>query len=528
MTVRVLIGDIRDRVAEIPDGSVDLVFTSSPFWRLRAYLLAGHPLKGREIGTEATPGEFIDALLDVVELLEPKLAAHGSMMWELGDTMAGSGGVGGDYQEGGQRDGQPLFDGTAQRRGCNAAADGRATGGRPPPRRSLSPRPKYSAAGVGPATQHTHRDLPGWPLEKSLCLIPEIFRFALVYGFNPLTGRETPRWRARNVVRWARNNPVAGSLGRRDVERGTGDARYRPATTDLVVICRGRGRYFDLDAVRSAPKYGVEIPGKAAPVLRSTPGQPDRKINRHGSGGRINSNPAGAPPLDHWWHDDDRFDPDTWLVNTRPFKGAHFATMPVDLPVIPIKSMCPERVCTRCGRPSERVTTTERNAAGAQSPYQVARKPGRWAQSGPDVGTVVTTLGWSECGCGDSCRATTWHDLWEMVVDDDGEATGEMVKVRQVDDIGHCHEPDHWRAGMVLDPFGGAGTTAVAAQRLGRDCTLVDVDERNAQLVHDRIAHDLVLPDDVAVVPRAQLDLFSIGSAAASGDVDGRHASSSS
>ena len=55
MTVRFLIGDIRDQIAAIPDGSVDLVFTSSPFWRLRAYLPADHPLKGREIGTEATP-----------------------------------------------------------------------------------------------------------------------------------------------------------------------------------------------------------------------------------------------------------------------------------------------------------------------------------------------------------------------------------------------------------------------------------------------------------------------------------------
>jgi hypothetical protein len=182
VTVRVLIGDIRDRVAAIPDGSVDLVFTSSPFWRLRAYLPADHPLKDREIGTEAAVGEFIDNLLDVVEILAPKLSAHGSMMWELGDTMAGSGGPGGDYDEDGQREGQPRFDGSAQaQRLGRINTVGRSDAGESGPvPRSLSPRPKYVAAGVGPPTQHSHRDVPGWPLEKSLCLVPEIFRFALV------------------------------------------------------------------------------------------------------------------------------------------------------------------------------------------------------------------------------------------------------------------------------------------------------------------------------------------------------------
>ncbi|MGH9124798.1 MAG: hypothetical protein ACRDZ8_08745 [Acidimicrobiales bacterium] len=57
------------------------------------------------MGTEATPGAFVDRLLDVIEALTPKLAGQGSMMWELGDTMAGSCGAGGDYNPGGSRHG---------------------------------------------------------------------------------------------------------------------------------------------------------------------------------------------------------------------------------------------------------------------------------------------------------------------------------------------------------------------------------------------------------------------------------------
>ena len=41
--------------------------------------------------------------------------------------------------------------------------------------------------------------------------------------------------------------------------------------------------------------------------------------------------------------------------------------------------------------------------------------------------------------------------------------------------------------GLVLDPFGGAGTTAVAADRLGRDCVLCELNPDYAQLAARRV-----------------------------------------
>jgi hypothetical protein len=177
-----------------------LVFTSSPFFQLRSYLPPDHPDKAKEIGAESTPGQFIDALLDVVELLEPTLAAHGSMMWELGDTMSGSGGGGGDYLPGGRRQGQPRYFGSAAAtRNANPAHDGQPVP-EVHPARPLSPRPKYAGrdlrfhapdragdqrAGIVPVRTHSRRQIPGWPLDKSLCMVPELFRVALAYGFNP-------------------------------------------------------------------------------------------------------------------------------------------------------------------------------------------------------------------------------------------------------------------------------------------------------------------------------------------------------
>ena len=106
---RYLVGDVRATLATLEPASVDLVLTSPPFLALRSYLPAGHADKPLEIGSEATPGAYIDTLLDVVEALTPVLAPHGSMVFELGDTYSGSGGAGGDYDADGLRSGQPKF-----------------------------------------------------------------------------------------------------------------------------------------------------------------------------------------------------------------------------------------------------------------------------------------------------------------------------------------------------------------------------------------------------------------------------------
>jgi hypothetical protein len=186
MSVRYIVGDVMEVLRSMPDASVDLVLSSpprDPFLALRSYLPADHPDKAKEIGSEPTPGAFIDTLLDVVEECRRVLAPHGSLCFELGDTYAGSGGAGGDYNANGLREGQARFDGSARRGSGRVQYDGMP---------SIPGRKHYTVDRAG----------DGWPLEKSLCLVPELLRIAMVYGVNPLTGRTTQRWRARNVVRW--------------------------------------------------------------------------------------------------------------------------------------------------------------------------------------------------------------------------------------------------------------------------------------------------------------------------------------
>src|SRR5690554_124726 len=227
MTARFIVADVFDGLAGIEDGTVDLVVTSPPFLALRSYLPADHPDKGKEIGSEATPAAFIDTLLAVTAELRRVLAPHGSICVELGDTYAGSGGAGGDYGENGLREGQPKF------RQNNLYTSG------------------YSGGKHGLDTKKIPGNIPlnagpGWPLAKSKTLIPELYRIALAYGINPLTGAESPagRWRIRNVVTWCRPNPPVGALG----------DKWRPATSDIVIGCTSDKRYWDDIATRGPLK----------------------------------------------------------------------------------------------------------------------------------------------------------------------------------------------------------------------------------------------------------------------------------
>ncbi len=199
MSLLYTIGDSLDVVKKFPDESVDLVLTSSPYERKCQYVDPDGPLAELEIGHDETPGAFIDVLLDHVEEWGRILTPGGSIAVDIGDSFGGSGGAGGDYSRDGKKGGRHLYEGTAA-----------------PARRN-----------------------PGeWPRDKSLCMIPESFRWALAYGRNPFNGRELSRsWVVRNVVRLNAINPPTGRQG----------DKYKPGTTEVVVATLAGDRYWNED-----------------------------------------------------------------------------------------------------------------------------------------------------------------------------------------------------------------------------------------------------------------------------------------
>lgn len=75
----------------LPNESVDLVITSPPYFALRSYRDDGEHYGG-QIGSEATPSEFIDALIAATREMMRVLKPSGSIWVNLGDKYAGSGG----------------------------------------------------------------------------------------------------------------------------------------------------------------------------------------------------------------------------------------------------------------------------------------------------------------------------------------------------------------------------------------------------------------------------------------------------
>jgi DNA modification methylase len=421
---RWLQGDVFDRLAEIPDQSVDLIVTSPPFLALRSYLPADHPDKGKEIGSEATPAAFLSTLLALTREWRRILAPHGSIAVELGDTYSGSGGAGGDYDTGGIRDGAPKFSGSA-------SADRK--------NKVLNDKGQRMQQGQG------------WPLAKSLCLIPSLYAGSLAYGHNLLNPADRIKpWRIRNLIVWHRPNPPVGALG----------DKVRPSTSYITTACVSDRRWFDLDAERTAsdtrnPRNELDEDGNPR-YRRYRPGA------RMEGGARADfqggaDNPAGAPPLDCW------IDGDVWTIPTAPYKSAHYATYPIALPRRLINLMCPREVCVVCGEPRRRIVgepeyvTANGDTSDDDAEWRHGDVRGLGSTAPQSLTRHAPTLGWTDCDCPIG-NPNQWFTADEK-----------------------------YRRGVVLDPFAGSGTTGVAASESGRDSILIDIDERNLELARQRI-----------------------------------------
>ena len=92
----ILIGDVRERLKELPDQSVNCCVTSPPYWGLRDYGNDG------QIGLEQTPDAFVAELVAVFREVKRVMRDDGTLWINLGDSYVGgkgqSGSMGGDYQ----------------------------------------------------------------------------------------------------------------------------------------------------------------------------------------------------------------------------------------------------------------------------------------------------------------------------------------------------------------------------------------------------------------------------------------------
>jgi DNA modification methylase len=139
-----------------------------------------------------------------------------------------------------------------------------------------------------------------------------------------------------------------------------------------------------------------------------------------------------------------------WSLPTEPFPGAHFAVMPLHLALRCIQAGCPPRRCQECGHTPKPIiekgdlVTTWPNQHNLRHQVDAAENGG--------TGDPYTSL--------DFRGGKGGHAFPRR----ERTATGYT-------DCGH----NAYRAGIVLDPFSGSGTTGLAAQRTGRHYIGVDL-----------------------------------------------------
>lgn len=267
----IMLGDCRQRMAELPDGYAQTCITSPPYFGLRDYGQDG------QLGLEPTPDEFVAALVEVFREVRRVLADDGTVWLNLGDSYSRAPAKGGSGPNG-KHDFIPSYGDARKTIAANAklgSSDGAAD-------RADRPGTRASAGA-----------LP----DKNLIGIPWRVAFAL----------QADGWYLRQDIIWHKPNPMPESV----TDRCTKAHEY------IFLLSKSPRYYFDSDAIKepavSDHKSGNGFKRGARMSYQNADGSPrgnDEQWDR--VGGMRNKR-------------------DVWTVSTKPYREAHFATFPPDL-----------------------------------------------------------------------------------------------------------------------------------------------------------------------------------------------------
>ena len=439
MTVQIRVGNVFDCLADLPDESVHCVVTSPPYWGLRDYGVVG------AIGLEPTFEEHIEALGRVFREVRRVLRRDGTLWLNYGDAYAGSW--------------------SAQSRGDDYP--GNLEGG------SMLGARRIRSAPKGRKEVGSLKRTPGLK-PKDLIMMPARLALAL----------QADGWWLRSEVVWHKPNPMPESV------------RDRPTCAhEKVFLLAKSARYFyDAEAVRTLAKYPVDDRNVRADLEHKSASTDQRNgIRPYKMPDGWDTSPGAHGKFHHQGREkgrrdkqrgherrhagfNDRWDAmskqdqhanganlrNVWQIATHPFPGAHFATFPPALVQPCIKAGTSEMgCCSACGAPLRRDTTTEYvksqgHAEGSTCGRKDGSSPSGW-DGMPRLAARVETVGWTP-----TCQ--------------------------------HETEPVPC---TVLDPFAGAGTVGLVADRLGRDAILIEINPEYAEMARRRIRDDAPLFTEV-------------------------------
>ena len=248
------------------------------------------------------------------------------------------------------------------------------------------------------------------------------------------------------------------------------------AAHEYLFLFSKRARYFyDADAIKEPVSGGAHARGAGVNPKAKTPSGWETGVGRSHRAleGRYSETRAERPQSRLRMKQNASFSAavaglvatrnkrDVWTIPSHPYKGAHFATFPPKLVMPCILAGTAPRACELCGTAWKRqsVCRTTFEGGSGRSGGVVAGKHGVSVQGGGATGDLrlgpvvhSETVGWKpRCEC--------------------SLASG----------VGRC---------VVLDPFGGSGTTGMVATELGRDAVLIELSDEYLPLIRTRCGLD--------------------------------------
>ena len=449
-----LVGDCVEKMKAMPAGSVQCCVTSPPYWGLRDYGIP--PRKWSDetecaFGLEPSIGEFVDHAVEVFREVRRVLRDDGTLWLNLGDSYAAT-----------RTEQVPSTKG-GHKHGPGAAAGGRK-----------------SAVPVGLKA-------------GDICNVPNRVAVAL----------QADGWYWRSTIIWAKRSPMPESIS---------GWRWRQCRVKVGVngtpvqhVPSGWDRREQSHDVIAAGRYDgnqrltewADCPGceKCEPngglVLRQGKWRPTTAheylflfskselyfcdgdavaemcgANTHSSGSNSRSK-AGVEGVERnntsfnaaTYGDVETRNPrSVWTFSSEPYKGAHFATFPTALPRRCIEAGTSSAgCCASCGSCLAPIVETVR------VPTRPAIHNKIWKHMGADALTQ---------------RNSTSPNLDPQRHIAITRITGYRPTCNCAAEIAPC---------VVLDPFGGSGTTAQVATQIGRRAVICEINPEYADLARQRI-----------------------------------------
>ena len=339
MTATILTGDALEQLATLPDESVHCCVTSPPYYKLRDYGTAtwiggdaacehkplvvprsGRP-KGKlvggtdsvdqgtiqrnchcgatrqdnQIGLEDTPDAYVARLVAVFREVRRVLRQDGTCWVNLGMSYAGSNDTAGMLS--------PLVVHTLGKESFYSACD------------------RSDCKGIGKCGLcWVNLTMPSLNFKtKDEMNMPHLVAMAL----------QADGWHLRQTIIWHKPNPMPESV----TDRCTKAHEY------IFLLTKSAKYWYDADAIRTNPKPDKRFPLSNEEYEARKVGSMHDKNNlnplergmmeKKKEGYKVMAPPAGANKRS------------VWSITTKPYKAAHFATFPPELPTLCIKAGCP-------------------------------------------------------------------------------------------------------------------------------------------------------------------------------------------